>query len=711
MSMRNLVCSVAKLVIGFTLVLTLGNITAVASDWSPIGPDGGNVRCLAYDPSDPNRIFLGTSAGQLFVSRDGGNSWVPFAHLGSGDDLVIDHIVFDPTNPQIIYAAGWGLFHDDEGDVFRSDDGGSTWKALAGVHGKSIRALAMAPSDHNTLVIGALDGVFRSQDAGTTWVRMTPENPDILENHASMRNFVSVAVDPQNPDIVYAGTRHLPWKTPDGGKTWHNLKDGILDDSDVFSIIVDPRTPSRVYASACSGIYKSDNAAELFHRVQGLPHSAIRTRVLKQDPQRSSIVYAGTTGGMWKTVDGGTKWTLVTSDDVVVNDVLIDPRNPQRVLIATDRGGVLASNDGFAKYQSSNRGFSHRMVGSVITDRKDPNRLYVGIVNDKLHGGLFITDDIGKSWQQVSKGLGDRDVLSLQQAENGVIFAGTNHGIYYLPSLTGSWLPAAMIRGPVPAWQPKAEPTPEPVHQKAGKSKTANAAARKAPVTAKKKEPVEVPIPVAIAPRVRSIQITDKAWYAATNEGLFISVDDGKKWYGAPIDDESDFVAANDYPDGTLTLASVKRAFLSRDAGRTWSEIATPAYVTGIYNLTMTPDSSLWLGTREGALRSNDGGKDWVHVMNGLVPSYVLGVKYDAKAQCLLATAMNSRGVFESLDGGKTWRQTPEANFSIRTAMGYQDLLLAISWHNGLLLQRVSSPASASNAAAGVVGAAPPSQQ
>ena len=97
-----------------------------------IGPDGGNVRCLSYDPSDPNRILLGTSAGQLFVSRDGGSSWAPFAHLGTGDDLVIDHIVFDPTNPKIIYAAGWGLYHDDEGDVFRSDDGGATWRALAG---------------------------------------------------------------------------------------------------------------------------------------------------------------------------------------------------------------------------------------------------------------------------------------------------------------------------------------------------------------------------------------------------------------------------------------------------------------------------------------------------------------------------------------------------------------------------------------------------
>jgi len=710
--MRNLSSSVAKLVIGLALFFAISTVIAGASDWQLIGPDGGNVRCLAYDPSDPNRILLGTSAGQLFVSRDSGSTWVPFAHLGAGDDLVIDHIVFDPTNPQIIYAAGWGLFHDDEGDVFRSDDGGSTWKALAGVHGKSIRALAMAPSDHNTLVIGALDGVFRSGDGGTTWERMTPENPEVMENHASMKNFVSVAVDPQNPDIVYAGTRHLAWKTANGGKNWHNVKDGMLDDSDVFSIIVDPKTPSRVYASACSGIYKSDNGAELFHRVQGLPHSAIRTRVLKQDPQRPSIVYAGTTGGLWKTVDGGTRWTLVTADDVVVNDVLIDPRNPQRVLLATDRGGVLATNDGFAKYQLSNRGFSHRMVGSVIADRKDPNRLYVGIVNDKLHGGLFTTDDIGKTWLQVSKGLGDRDVLSLQQAENGVVFAGTNHGIFYLSSLSAAWLPASMYRGPVPEWQPKPEVAPEPAPQKAVKSKTAKGApVRRAPVTAKKKEPIEVPIPIAITPRVRSIQVTEKAWYAATDDGLFISVDSGKKWYGAPVDGESDFVAANDYSDGTLTLASIKRAFISRDGGRNWSAVAIPSYVTGINNFTMTPDSSLWLAAREGALRSSDGGKSWSQVMNGLPSKHVLGIKYDAQAQRLLATAMGTRGVYQSLDGGKTWSQTPEATFSIRTVMGYRGQLLAISWHNGLLMQRVGDAASLSNSALGVEKVAAKNQQ
>ncbi len=667
-----------------------------SSDWALIGPDGGNVRSLAYDPSDPNRLMLGTSAGQLFVSQDGGKVWAPLAHLGTRDDLVIDHIVFDPTNPKTIYAAGWGLYHDDDGDVFRSDDGGATWKMLPGAHGKSIRALAMAPSDHNVLVIGALDGVFRSQDAGATWEKMTPDNPEVLENNASLKNFVSVAIDPVNPDIVYAGTRHLAWKTSNGGKNWHNIKDGMLDDSDVFSIIVDPKTPSRVYASACSGIYKSDNGADLFHRVQGLPHSAIRTRVLKQDPVRSSIVYAGTTGGLWKTVDGGAKWSRVTADDVVINDILIDPRNPERVLIATDRGGVLASNDGFAKYQSSNRGFSHRMVGAVIPDHKDKDRLYVGIVNDKVHGGMFTTDDVGKTWLQVSKGLGDRDILSLEQADNGVLFAGTNHGIFSLNSLLGAWQPAAMIRGPVPEWQPKAELAPEPAAPRpAAKSKKKGTTAARKPVSrTAKKEPIEVPIPIAIAPRVRSLQITDKAWYAATNEGLFISVDGGKKWYGAPVDGESDFVAANDYPDGTLTLATIKRAFLSRDEGRTWTDVTIPNYVTGIYNFTMAPDSSLWLAAREGATQSPDGGKTWNHVLSGLPSKHVLAVKYDPTLQMLLATAMESHEVYESADGGKTWRKGPESTFTIRSAMGYQDQILAVSWHNGLLLQRVNATAS-----------------
>ncbi len=279
---------------------------ATASDWRLIGPEGGDVRSLSYDPSNPNRVLLGTSAGQLFISEDGGASWSLFTHLGPGDDYVLDHVIFNPAHPSTVYVAAWSLFNADEGDVFRSDDSGRTWHALPGVHGKSVRAMAMAPSDPNLLFIGALDGVFRSPDGGQTWQRISPEN------HAEIKDIESLAVDPQNPNIIYAGTWHLPWKTEDGGVTWHSISKGIAFDSDMFSIIVDPRDPQVVYASACSGMYKSVNKAEYFHRIYlSLPEAAHRTRVMKQDPQRSSIVYAGTVAGLWKTLDGGDHWTLV----------------------------------------------------------------------------------------------------------------------------------------------------------------------------------------------------------------------------------------------------------------------------------------------------------------------------------------------------------------------------------------------------------------
>ena len=613
----------------------------------------------------------------MFISEDGGSSWNVFAHLGPGDDYVLDHIIFDPTHPATIYVAGWSLYHADEGDVFRSDDGGHTWKILQAVHGKSIRTMAMAGSDPNTLVIGALDGVFRSRDGGKTWQRISPEG------QAEIKNIESIAIDPTNPDVIYAGTWHLPWKTEDGGANWHSISHGIAFDSDMFSIIVDPHNPATVYASACSGMYKSMNNAELFHRMLGLPHSAMRTRVLKQDPQRPSIVYAGTTGGLWKTTDGGDKWQLVTDDSVIVNDVMIDPRNPDHVLVATDRGGVLASSDGFAHYDTSNRGFAHRVIGGVVIDGKDPSRLYVGVVNDKDLGGFFVSHDSGASWSQANRGLDGRDILSLQQSPDGVMYAGTNHGIFYLTSLSGAWEPSLLVSGKPPQWEEKAAtPSEKPLPRSA----KARAAARHTTPVHKAAAP-EHGIPLERTPRVRSIVMNDKAWYAATNDGLFVSLDHGRKWYGQPIEGDNDFIAVNTAADGTLTLVSPKHIFMSKDDGKTWGEMTYPQYVTGIYNLTQMPDNTMWLATREGALRSTDGGKTWEHTLGGLPARHVLLVRYDAASQRLLATALYAHEVFESKDNGQTWQRTPDAGVSLRSAFNYQGRLLAESSYNGLFLQ------------------------
>src|SRR6184192_1796254 len=109
--------------------------------------------------------------------------------------------------------------------------------------GKSIRSFAMASSNSKILVAGALDGVFRSNDGGDHWARISPEG------HKDIKNIESLAIDPQNPDVIYAGTWHLAWKTEDGGNNWHQIKNGVIDDSDVFSLIIDPKQPSTIYLS------------------------------------------------------------------------------------------------------------------------------------------------------------------------------------------------------------------------------------------------------------------------------------------------------------------------------------------------------------------------------------------------------------------------------------------------------------------------------
>src|SRR4051812_6087823 len=404
-----------RLVVAFFFVGWLVG-TASAADTRVVGPEGGDVRRLAAVPDNPNRIFLGTSSGRLYVSDDRGQTWAQFAHLGEGFDYVLDNIEIDPTNSKVMYVAGWSI-EGKTGELFKSRDGGKSWSSVAGMKGKSIRALALAPSNSKVMVVGALDGVFRSNDAGDSWTRISPEN------HADIKNIESIAIDPKDPNTVYAGTWHLAWKTADGGQNWKQINRGMIDDSDVFSIIVDPQSPNVVYASACSGIYKSQTAGELFSKVPGIPFSSRRTRVLKQDPNHANVVYAGTTEGLWRTQNNGQTWSRISSGDVIVNDILLNPAEPNLVMLATDRVGVLTSNNGAKTFVPTNKGFSHRQVATVIVDSKNANRLYAGTLNDREAGGVFVSNNAGSQWQQMSAGLGGHDVFQVRQDDQGTLFA------------------------------------------------------------------------------------------------------------------------------------------------------------------------------------------------------------------------------------------------------------------------------------------------
>src|SRR6476469_6822447 len=462
--------------------------------WQPLGPDGGTVRSLTLDPANPDRIFLGTSAGRIYLSSNNGVTWSRFAHLGTAAEMVLDHVVIDPVHPRNIFVAAWNAQTPDrDGEIFRSKDAGRTWDLIADMHGKSVRALSMASSDPKILVAGALDGIYRTRDGGDNWERISPEH------HAEIKNIESIAIDPLNPDVIYAGTWHLPWKTEDGGKTWHNIKKGVIDDSDVFSVVIDSTNPANVFISACSGIYRSDTAGELFRKIQGIPYSARRTRMLQMDPTDHNVVYAGTTEGLWKTTDAGATWKHMTGSNIIINDVLIDPRHPSRVLLATDRGGVLASDDGGVTFTASNRGFTHRQAAALLVDRSNRGVLYAGVLNDNEFGGVFVSRDAGQTWKQNSDGLDGRDVFVLRQATDNSLIAGTDHGIFALRPNASRWVPRDLSSG-------------------------------KSQVSAlRKKSGTAAPVSE-LAPRVSVLELAAERWFAATSTALFVSTDSGETW-------------------------------------------------------------------------------------------------------------------------------------------------------------------------------------
>jgi len=657
--------------------MTMISVTTLwAGQWTSLGPDGGDVRSLNFDPKNPERVYLGTSTGTLFLSNDGGHNWTRLAHLG-GDDNVLDHIAIDPQNPKHIYVSAWSVENQQAGDVYRSHDGGNNWEALPGMHGKSVRAMAISASDSKILVIGALDGVFRTNNGGNSWERISP--PSQAGGQAEVKNIESIAIDPKNPDVVYAGTWHLAWKTANGGANWQHINKGMIDDSDVFSVIVDSTNSSVVYASACSGIYKSESAGDLFHKLQGIPFSARRTRVLKQDPSNPATVYAGTTEGLWKTTDGGKTWKHVTNSEVVVNDVLVDPRNSNRVLLATDRSGVMASDNGAETWVASNHGYTHRYVSSILADQSDSNAMLVGVVNDREWGGVFSTHDGGQSWQQKSAGLGGRDVFALQQASNGALIAGTNKGMFLLDRNASQWRPINNI-------------VTEKVAARVVKSNAkGNAKGKKGVIT---KIPAVVVRSVLDA-RVSDIEVTPKRWLAATSAGLFTSSDQGKTWTGGPVLGKTDFVAVES--EGDLVVAATRTNVLySANGGNTWQQAPLSSYITSIHGVTVTPEGQILVASREGAFRSSDSGATWEHVVNGLPDKNISSIAYDQGRKRLLATSTATGVVFESKDNGRTWHRGPDSGYPLRRISVVRGRFVGATPFDGVIVQPENEAESAS---------------
>lgn len=658
--------------LGLSGILGFSNIASgEVFTWVPIGPNGGDARSFAAESSNPQHLYLGTTSSWIYQSTDGGASWKRLAKLGKADNLVVDSLIADPSDAKTLFAGVWRV-DQTGGGIYISHDGGVTWASSADMDGQSVRALAQSNSNPKILVAGTLKGVYRSEDAGLHWKQISP--PDSTEIH----EVESVAIDPYHPEIIYVGTWHLPWKTTDGGASWKSIKQGLIDDSDVFSIIVDPTRPTVIYTSACSGIYRSENAGELYRKVQGIPSTARRTRVLLQDPVNRKAVYAGTTEGLYRTLDDGVNWSRITGPDVIVNDIYIDPKDTRHVLLATDRSGVLMSNDGGATFAASNSGFSQRQVASILTDAKHEGTIYAGVLNDKGYGGVFVTEDGGANWTQRSRGLDGRDVFALAETGDGTLLAGTSHGIF---RWSGSeW----QQDGNVVSYEKKT------VYATARGKNGRRSRVKRETTVAHPGDPIDA--------RVNSISTAGDVWYAATSEGVYRSENQGASWTGPALKgDDYRFVTSK---NTTVLAANRRQLMMSPDNGATWHELSLPSKLTSVQAVTTGPKGSLWVGGREGLFYSDDQGQSWQQ-MATLPLADINGLSYNQGMGRIVVTSARSTMVFAIDESSKTWKWW-NAGWTVRAVRSLGGRLVAASLYDGVVVQPKSEETAA--AATGSAG-------
>ena len=631
------------------------------SDWTVVGPSGGDVRVVTIDPRDKNRLYLSTLDGQIHTSADGGKSWMLLVNLNE-PQLVLDQLFVDSRDSKIIYTSGHrGKF---AGGFFKSEDAGLTWKKSKELKGEAIHAMTQAKDDPNMLFVGTSNGIFLSKNSGDDWEKMSSPTMPV--------NLNSMAIDPRRNSTIYAGTSWRPYKSTDSGQSWRLIKTGMIDDSDVFAVTIDPRNAEHIIASACSGIYESFNGGDKWAKIQGIPSQSRRTRDLVQHPTVAGTVYAATTEGFWMTTNGGKSWAMTTQRNLEINSIAVHRDEPNRVYIGTNNYGVMVSNDSGKNFTQTNDNFTSRFTYSVTPDVSQANRLYATTQNTASSGGFVFTSmDAGKSWTQ-ARGLDINRVSPFAVLQDRVdpnrMFLGTNLGIFRSLDRGTSW---TLLTPPKPKAVKKAPVKPR------GKISA------KAPAKPKYEEikpAVEVgpKVVTAFTEKVKVLAFTDdekNGIFAGTDTGLYRTYDIDKGWeklsFGNGLDENVFVIHATPLVPGTIWVGTATSGMIvSRDDGKTWAKVEGLPERVPVSSITSDPKrpNYIYVGTTQSIYLSRDGGRTWDRSRGTLPLGNYVSILIDPNNtdQIFAASALEADGgVFYSNDAGKKWRRVDSKDMKV----------------------------------------------
>jgi photosystem II stability/assembly factor-like uncharacterized protein len=430
--------------------------------WRELGPFRGGRSCTVTGvKGKPNLYYFGAVGGGVWRSNDAGQTWgnISDNYFGGTIGAIAvaesdQNVIFVGEGEQTLrnnVAAGSGLW--------KSTDAGTTWKNIGLADSKHISRIRIHPKNPDLVYVAAMGnlwkanetrGIFRSSDGGQTWKKIL-----YINDKAGAADLV---LDPNNPRIMYASIWNMSrngyrmdsggpdsklWKSTDGGETWENLSDkqgmpkGI---NGIIGVTISPKNSNRIWAiienQEAGGVYRSDDAGKTWAKInqdRALLQRAWYYCRIYADSQNEDLVYVmNVSYGISK--DGGKTFELKNAPHGDHHDLWIDPDNNQRMIIGDD-GGAQVSNDGgnnWTTYHNQPTAQFYR----VSTDNHFPYRIY-GAQQDNSSiriphrtGGNAVTE---KDWDALS--IGESAHLAPDPLNYDVVFGGDYKGYMTMQDL------------------------------------------------------------------------------------------------------------------------------------------------------------------------------------------------------------------------------------------------------------------------------------
>ncbi len=281
-----------------------------------------------------------------------------------------------------------------ETGLFRSYDNGETWEHSGWKNVRAFGVTVPQTDEGKTIYLAAGNGVHKTENDGAFWR---------LQTDWQVTEVLDISLHPDEPEVVYIATAYGPFKSPDAGRTWSKIGQG-MDQYYCTAILIDSGNKERLFIGGEDGLYRSvdSGASWIRHALEG---TGVRTIV--QHPIDHRTMYLGTEDrGIYRSRDGGDSWEPVNRGLTLqpIYTLALDPDNPAILYAGGWKTGLLASTNGGNSWTQTRGELAGESIVSLAVHPDSPEIVFAGA----YHRGLYRSDTGGRTWRHV--GLNRADV-------------------------------------------------------------------------------------------------------------------------------------------------------------------------------------------------------------------------------------------------------------------------------------------------------------